>query len=414
MKTLYFDCFSGISGDMCLGALLDLGLVAPEAFIAQMSKLGLDEYTLNITKTQKNAITATDVDVVVHEHEHHGEAEHGNHAHHHLHHGRNMADISHIIAHSALSARAKQLALDIFGRIAAAEAKIHGKSVDEVHFHEVGAVDSIVDVVGTAVLIDMLGIEQVICSPLSEGYGFVQCQHGLIPIPVPATAQILSEADAPVRHVNIESELITPTGAGIVAALTGSFASRPEMENVKIGYGAGKKNFETPNLLRVFCGDSVEAGQTNFEQISVIETNIDDMAAENAGFVMDALFAAGALDVFFTPITMKKSRPAILLSVLCKLGDEAAMERILFIQTSTIGLRTYQAARKTLPRKVVKVQTDWGAVDVKIAFYGSYTKFAPEYETVASIARKHQLPFETVYASAKEACLKQMKSSKKC
>lgn len=387
---------------MCLGALLDLGTVSQEAFIAQMSKLGLDEYTLNIKKTQKNAITATDVDVVVHRHQQ-GPIQ-GDHAHHH--HGRSMADISHIIAHAKLPARAKQLSLDIFGHIARAEAKIHGKNVDEVHFHEVGAVDSIVDIVGVAVLVDMLGIERVVCSSLNEGFGFVRCQHGLIPVPVPATAQILGEVGAPMRRVDIESELVTPTGAGIVAALADSFGPMPSMKNTTIGYGAGKKDFETPNLLRVFLGDVLEVDkQTASDQVSVIETNIDDMTAENAGFVMEELFRAGALDVSFTPITMKKGRPAILLRILCHPGEEAPVEQILFMQTTTIGIRTYQASRKTLPRKTITVQVEWGEVDVKVSTFGSLTKAAPEYESVAALARKHNIAFERVYSAAKAACL---------
>lgn len=414
MKTLYLDCFSGISGDMCLAALLDLGVVPHGDFLVQMSNLIPDEYTIKISKTSKNAISATDVDVIVHEchshthetehkhpHEHDHDDHHHRHTHshtHHIHtHDRNLADIKAIIYGSGISDLAKSKAVSIFQCIAKAEAKVHGTDIDSIHFHEVGAVDSIVDIVGVGVIMDMLGVERVVCSPLSEGHGFVKCQHGLIPVPVPATAQILSEANAPIRSLDIQSELITPTGAGIVAALSSEFGSMPDMSNTKIGYGAGKKDFTTPNVLRVFFGDS-EFGN---ESITVIETNIDDMTGENAGFVMDLLLDAGALDVFFTPIQMKKNRPAIMLSVLCEAENTAQLEDIIFSQTTTIGIRKYQAARRVLARAIVDVQTPWGVVSAKVSRHKDAIKVVPEYQDVARIAKQYNILFNDVYQAAK-------------
>ena len=387
MKTLYFDCFSGISGDMCLAALLDLGVVSADDFLAQMSKLNFHEYNLHISKTQKNGIAATDVDVCVCEHEH-------NH-----HHDRDLQDILCIIQNSGISDGAKRIAADIFGVIAAAEARVHGVDIAQVHFHEVGAVDSIVDIVGAAVLIDMLGVEAIQCSLLSEGHGFVKCQHGLIPIPVPATVQILSEAGLRMRGADIESELITPTGAGIIAVLAQKQGDMPSMIDVKIGYGAGKKDFSTPNLLRVFLGD--DADKTASDEVTVIETNIDDMTGENAGFVMDELLKSGALDVFFVPIQMKKNRPGIMLSVLCKESDAAMLEDIIFTHTPTIGIRRYTASRRVLCREIAEVQTPWGIVRVKVSRFGGITKTAPEYDDVARIVRDNGVPFDMVYKAAK-------------
>lgn len=429
MKALYFDCFSGISGDMCLGALLDLGVVDAEAFVRQMSKLGLNEYTLNITKTKKHNFSATDVDVMVHNHEGcggHGDGhaeEHGHCPHSHAH-GRGLSDIFSIIDRSGISARAKKMAKDIFFVIARAEAKVHQQSIDQVHFHEVGAVDSIVDIVGTAVLIDMLGVERIFCSELSEGRGFVRCQHGLIPVPVPATAQILAEVGAPVKRVDIQTELVTPTGAGIVAALASGFGEMPRLAGAKIGYGAGKKDLATPNLLRVYYGElkndvckgpgrgAASRVCTNEDTVVVIETNIDDMTAQNAGFVMEELFCKGALDVFFTPIVMKKNRPALKLSVLCAPGKGADMEDIIFTHTSTIGIRKYMASRCILEREVLQVDTEWGKIDVKASYYGNLVKYMPEYESVAKAARAQGVSFDRVYTDARAACLRLMDTKK--
>jgi len=392
MKTLYFDCFSGISGDMCLAALLDLGIVSHTAFLAEMSKLNFHEYNLHIGKTQKNGIAATDVDVQVHEHHH---EHHGDHCH-----GRNLGDITGIIQDSGISENAKRIAADIFTVIAEAEAKVHGTDIADVHFHEVGAVDSIVDIVGTAVLVDMLGAERIECSPLSEGHGFVKCQHGLIPVPVPATAQILGDAGLCMRSVDIESELITPTGAGIVAALAQKQGNMPSIRSAKIGYGAGKKNFATPNLLRVFFGDADASDETT-DEVVVLETNIDDMTGENAGFAMEELSKTGALDVFYTPIYMKKNRPGIMLSVLCKDQDADRLEDILFTHTPTIGIRRYTASRHVLRREIVDAPTPWGDVHAKVSHFGNIAKVSPEYEDVARIARENNVPFDAVYTAAK-------------
>ena len=406
MKTLYLDCFSGISGDMCLAALLDLGVVSPDEFVEAMKALDLDEYELSIDKTAKNSIAATDVRVIVKEHTHTHDHDHGhdrnhNHAHDHSHehhhtHERNLANITDIINHSRITDRAKAMALKIFACIAAAEAKVHGTDIEHVHFHEVGAVDSIVDIVGVAVLIDMLGVERIVCSYISDGHGFVECRHGLIPIPVPATAQILSGCAAVVRQLDIESELVTPTGAAIVASLCDSFGAMPYMANALIGYGAGKKDFAFPNLLRVYLDETEEIG----DFAEVVETNIDDMTAEAAGYVMERLFDAGALDVWFTPIHMKKNRPGYTVSVLCAQSDAYTFETILLRHTTTLGVRRYSTVRRMLQREAVSVDTEYGTVDIKLAHGMGICKLAPEYESVRAAALAKNVSFNDVYAAA--------------
>ena len=275
MNALYFDCFSGISGDMTVGALLDLGIVSIEELRLELDKLGLsDEFSISAEKTSKNAIFGTQFHVHVQEHfthHHNGEA-HTHHEHHH-HHGRSMADIAHVLEHSGLTDRAKATALRIFQIIAEAEGAVHNKPASEVHFHEVGAVDSIVDIAACAVLLDKMNVEQVFCSRVGEGHGFTHCQHGLIPVPVPAVAEMFAKYSVPVVQTGIESELVTPTGAGILCALTTSYGKQPQLQGAKVGYGAGQKEFQTPNLLRVYFG---EAAADN-ESVYVVETNVDDM-----------------------------------------------------------------------------------------------------------------------------------------
>ena len=403
MNVLYLDCFSGISGDMTIGALLDLGIIDTDKFVAELKKLSIaDEFEIKISKTQKNAITATDF-TVYDLHRTHGHTEHGHHhdehhhdghdhEHHHDHHGRNFADIKQIINQSNLDEKVKALSLKMFDCIAVAEAKVHGKTKDEVHFHEVGAVDSIVDIVGCAICVTMLNVDKVVCSVINEGHGFVECQHGLIPVPVPATAQILSSIDADVRFVDIDSELVTPTGASVVATLTNEFGNMPNIKNCKIGYGAGKKTFETPNLLRVMYGQDDKEGNG----VVLLESNIDDMTGENAGYVMDKLFGMGALDVFYTPIYMKKNRPAIKLSVLCQKDDRTKFEYAILKETTTIGIRCIDVSRTVMEREEFIKHTCYGDVRMKKCMFEDIEKISPEYEDVVKIAKETGLTFNTV------------------
>ncbi|MDR1918957.1 MAG: nickel pincer cofactor biosynthesis protein LarC, partial [Tannerellaceae bacterium] len=361
MKILYFDCFAGISGDMTLSALIDLG-IDPNQLISELKKLPLDGWEIRVSKVSKHGVCATHVDVILSGKTHAHTWFHHRHAHVH----RSMKDIAHIIGESGISERAKDLALRIFMRLAVAEAKIHGSSPEEVHFHEVGAVDSIIDIVGAAICLDILSPDKVYASILHDGYGFVKCQHGKIPVPVPAVVEVLAARGAGFKQLDVEGELMTPTGAAIVAELAESFGAMPEMRILKTGYGSGTKDFNIPNLLRVVLGES--PAQTNAREqdsVTVIETNIDDSTPEILGYVMQKLLEAGARDVFFTPIYMKKSRPATMLSVLCEEAQTAEMEHILFSQTSTIGLRKYTAARTCLPRKSLIVTTPYGDVKAK-------------------------------------------------
>ena len=394
---------------MMVGALLDLGLVSGERLQAELSKLNIDhEFDIEITKASKNAIFATDFDVHLkhqndHDHNHHREHDHehncelghenhkteqlSEHHHHDHHHGRSMADIEKMIKTSTLTVKAIDTALSIFSHIAHAEAVVHNKPVSEIHFHEVGAVDSIVDIVSVAILLDWLEIDRVLCSVINEGHGFVDCQHGLMPIPVPAVSQMFAMCQVPVNEVDIESELVTPTGAGIVCALVEKFGPKPMMKQVHIGYGSGKKEFKTPNLLRVYYGEIENKEQS----MLMIESNIDNMTGEDLGYLQEKLFKGGAADVFYTSIYMKKNRPAVKVSVLCSENLFSQISDILFANSSTIGLRYYSVGRNILGRKTEKVMTKYGVVSVKISGEGSVLKISPEYEDLRVIALRENL-----------------------
>ncbi|GHU56772.1 UPF0272 protein [Bacteroidia bacterium] len=406
MKILYFDCFAGISGDMTLSALLDLG-VNQEQLIAELKKLNLDGWELKVSQVSKHGIGASHVDVIVegeekeHTHTHKRLSAllpRHHHHHHHSHVHRTMADISHIINESGITAGAKDLAKRIFMRLAVAEAKIHGSTPEEVHFHEVGAVDSIIDIVGAAICIDILAPDKVYASVLHDGHGFVKCQHGTIPVPVPAVMEVLSAKGVSLMQLDIQGELMTPTGAAIIAELSDSFGPMPEMKITGTGYGSGTKDFGIPNLLRVLQGESVDVVAEQ-DTVTVIETNIDDTTPEILGYVMEKLFEAGARDAFFIPIYMKKGRPATLITVLCDEAKVPAMEHILFSETSTIGIRKHNVTRTCLPRKSITISTPYGEVKGKETLYAGASRISIEYDDARRLAQEKNIPLRNIYKS---------------
>ncbi len=378
MFLLYFDCFSGISGDMILGALTDLG-VDKIAFLREMDKLGLSrEATITFREREKGGFRALGANVELF-----GEEPRE----------RTLSDINSLLNESDLSGDVKRIAKEIFLKIAAAEAKVHGKDINDVHFHEVGATDSIMDIVGAAVLLDILRPDKVMCGSLTEGTGTVECAHGTLPVPTPATAEICAKANLPLTISEEEGEMVTPTGAAILAELVDEVGAMPPLKNIRIGYGAGEKNFVRPNLLRVFYGEVEEAKVDAW----VLETNVDDMSGEELGFVMTKLFTEGALDVWFDAIQMKKNRPGTKLSVLCDKKDIEKMERLIFEETSTIGIRRYSVERTTLRREEKIVSTLYGDVRVKVSYVGDSKKTAPEYDDVKKLALEKNIPFREIY-----------------
>ncbi|AKL94053.1 putative protein UPF0272 [Clostridium aceticum] len=413
MKILYYDCFSGISGDMNLGAMIDLGV--DEAILREeLEKLHLNEYELVITRDERKGITGTKVDVKLlhnqHEnHHHHDEnACSHNHTHHHKHHchdqhehphkikqhhHRNFHDIEAIIDGSDLDPAVKEVSLKMFREVAVAEAKIHGKSIEEVHFHEVGAVDSIVDIVGAAICYNFLKVDKVIFSPITVGGGFINCAHGKFPVPAPATAEILR--GIPILSGEIQKEMTTPTGAVIAKVLGDEYTSDKNFSIMKVGYGIGHRDNMIPNVLRVFLGEVTNQHQ---EKARIIECNIDDMNPELYQYVMNKLLSEGAMDVYLTPITMKKSRPAMKLSVLCSPQMVDKMIPILYEETTTLGIRSYDVEKSMMGREVVTVDTPYGSVKIKLALYqGKVVKWKAEYEDCKKIAEDHNIPLKRVY-----------------
>ena len=388
MKIAYFDCFSGISGDMILGALIDLGLDI-NFLKRELGKLNLGDYSIESKKIVKNGIAATKFDVIAKNSRRHEE--------------RNLNEINKIIDNSKLDANIKNTIKKIFLKIAVAEAKIHNKPIDKIHFHEVGAIDTIIDIAGSVIGFKKLGIEKIYCSKLNVGSGFVEFSHGKFPVPAPATAEILK--GAPIYHNNIPAELVTPTGAAIITTLANSFGEMPAMKVEKIGYGAGTKDLEQPNVLRVFLGEGYK--QENelpkvFEPINVIETNIDNMNPEIYPFVIDKLMEDGALDAYLTNIIMKKGRPAIKLTVLAEIKDTDKLCNIIFDETTTLGVRIFRAERKILKREIKTIKTKYGNVRVKISKLGNEIKnIMPEYEDCVGIAKKYKIPLKRVYEDIK-------------
>lgn len=401
MKILYFDCSSGISGNMTLGALTEI--IGDENYLLnELKKLNIDGYKIEISKKIKNGITGTYVDVILDNehtldhhtdlHEHHHEHNHSSsHEHHHEH--RNLEDVNKIIENSSLNNDVKDLAKKIFLRVAEAESKVHNKTLDEVHFHEVGAIDSIVDIVGTAILINKINPDKIISSIVNDGYGFIECAHGTISVPVPATSEIFVNSKVKFRQIDIDTELVTPTGAAIIAELAEEFKTLPTMTIEKIGWGTGSKDLKIPNVLKVYYGDMQEKA----EDFLVMETNIDDSTGEILGYVQEKLFEEGALDVFFTPIFMKKGRPAYRLTVACKRKDMLKLQNIIFRETTTIGIRYRFESRTELAREFVEIDTKYGKIKAKKVINNGETYKYPEYENMKKLAKENNIPLKELY-----------------
>jgi pyridinium-3,5-bisthiocarboxylic acid mononucleotide nickel chelatase len=442
MRIAYLECFSGISGDMFLGALVDAG-VPLELFRRTVQALGVDAQ-LEISRVDRSGISATKVDVIVagekelpreefwskeqaehshtrgehqhrhehahdhheHSHEHghrHAGHEHGHdHAHKHAH--RGLREIREIISRSSVSASAKERAIAIFTALGEAEARVHNTDLESIHFHEVGAVDAIVDIVCAAVGSEALGVDEWVCSPLNVGGGTVECAHGTFPIPAPATLDLLRRA--PVYSAKVQKELVTPTGAAIVHVLAKRFGGFPGMKAEKIAYGAGSRNPKNfPNVLRLTVGEA-NAGKDEYaaipsEEIAILEANVDDMTPQIFGYVMERALAAGALDVFGASVQMKKNRPGMLLTVLCRPEDKDSLTRLIFAETTTLGVRMRYETRAVLARRHVAVQTKWGEVRMKLAgLNGTISNYAPEYEDCRRIAEQQSVPLKTVMQEA--------------
>jgi uncharacterized protein (TIGR00299 family) protein len=453
MRIAYLECFSGMSGDMFLGALVDAG-VPPRVLEDAVAALNVGA-RLEISRVVRSGISATKVDVWVdgekdlpreqywarqsaaralsppnanHEHGHHSHHEHEHHHNHerpseadssragvpaphepaHFHpHGRGLNEIREIISKAEISDPAKKTVVAIFEALATAEAKIHATSIEKVHFHEVGAVDAMVDIVCAAVGSEALGVDEITCSPLNVGGGMVQCAHGTFPVPAPATVELLK--DAPVYSSGVQAELVTPTGAAIVKTLAKRFAAFPEMKIEKSGYGAGSRDFPGhPNVVRLTIGEAAStlAAKTASDTVTVLEANLDDLNPQVFGYVMDRLLEEGALDAFAMPVQMKKNRPGTLLTVLCKPEDAGKLTQLVFTETTTLGVRRRDEVRQTLARRWENVRTQWGEVRIKIAsMNGSITNYAPEYEDCRRIASEQHVPLKTVMQEAAQAYL---------
>jgi uncharacterized protein (TIGR00299 family) protein len=380
MRVLYYDCFSGISGDMNLGAMIDLG-VEISYLKSELGKLNLSGWDLIAEKDQRHGIKGTKITVkqLIHEHAH-----------------RHLSDIGRIIGNSSLSDPVKKLTMEIFMKIAAAESTVHGIPVEEVHFHEVGAIDSIIDITGAAICFEALHVDAVYVSEVELGGGFVNCDHGKLPVPAPATIEILK--GIPVRTGGVDFEATTPTGAAILSALGTEFNPTGSLKIEKTAYGIGHKDHpEVPNLLRVSIGDTVTAPGSGHKAI-LIESNIDDMNPEFYEYISERLFTAGASDVFFSQIIMKKGRPGIVLSVICEHGLEDQIKEIIFTESTTLGLRTFNFKKDTLVREFSKLKTFYGDLTIKRSFYnGKEVSAKPEYDECKRIAQERDIPIKEVY-----------------
>jgi uncharacterized protein (TIGR00299 family) protein len=406
MRIAYLDCFSGISGDMFLGALIDAG-VSPKLLEDTVKALDIGA-RLQISKVVRGGISATKVDVYASGEkdlprevflEQHGLDRPHEHSHEH---GRTLTEIRHIIEKAAISSTAKATAIEIFEALGQAEAEIHNTSIDQIHFHEVGAVDAMVDIVCAAVGAESLAVHEWVCSPLNVGGGTVKCAHGTLPVPAPATLKLLQ--DASVYSSGPQVELVTPTGAAIVKTLSTRFAPFPAMKIDKSGYGAGTRDFpEHPNLLRITTGEAepTDRANTSSDRIMVLEANLDDLSPQVLAYAMERLLAEGALDVFSVPVQMKKSRPGALLTVLAKTEDANRLTKTIFAETTTLGVRRREEQRQTLSRRWETVDTTWGPVRIKIAnMNGSISNYAPEYEDCRTLAEAQHVPLRTVMQEA--------------
>lgn len=390
MRVLYFDCFSGISGDMTVGALCDLG-VAPQRFAGELAKLGVPELKARFAQDQRGGIAGQRFIV-----DDPSPADHGHH--------RTYADIRALLAASALDEPVKRRALAVFARLARAEAKIHGVALDAVHFHEIGALDSLADIVGTCIGLAALGVGRVVAAPPPAGRGWTECSHGRIPLPAPATLEIL--AGIPVLPADEEFEFVTPTGAAILAEFAVSFGPPPAMTIGRIGYGIGSRELPgRPNVLRLIVGETADADETAAgyaaDTMVMIETNLDDLSPELAGPLIDRLLAAGAVDAFLTPVQMKKNRPGILLSALCDESKVRAVADAVFAESSAFGLRFHRVDRLKLARDFTAVATPYGEITVKIGRRGTEVlQVAPEFESCRAAADRCQIPLRRVYEAA--------------
>lgn len=439
-KTLYLECSAGISGDMTAAALLDLG--ADEAVLDRVLKsIPADGFSVEISRVKKAGIDCCDFNVKldaghenhdhdmeylhgrghgdrnVHSHADEGEYSHehagghthehdhmGENGHHHDHEHRGLREVMAIIDACDMSGNAKALAVKIFRVLARAEAKAHAVPLEEVHFHEVGAIDSIVDIVAVAVCADNLGITDVIIPKLTEGCGTVRCQHGILPVPVPATANIVAEHGLHLQITDVQGEFVTPTGAAIAAALQTSDQLPKQFAIRKIGIGAGKRTYERPSILRAMLIEAQEEkADDTADTIWKLESNIDDCTGEALGYVMEQLFAAGAKDVHYMPVYMKKNRPGWQLNVICTKEKVGSLEQIIFRETTTIGIRRQEMARTVMERENRIVQTVYGEAGVKVCSYGDTKRYYPEYESVAAIAREQKLPYTEVYRRVMES-----------
>jgi pyridinium-3,5-bisthiocarboxylic acid mononucleotide nickel chelatase len=385
MRTLYFDCFAGASGDMILGAAVGAGVDA-NALREQLSLLNIEGFSLDFETVDKSGLSATLARVhTVHEHKH-----------------RHLSDIEKIINNSQLGPGVKQRAIAVFTRLAEAEAHVHNEPIERVHFHEVGALDAIVDVVGAAICFELLNIERFVCSPLHVGSGTVDMSHGRFPVPPPAVAELLK--GVPYYSTDIKGELVTPTGAAIITTVCSEYGPMPLMKAEQTGYGAGAREYENfPNALRMIVGETASPRNSE-EQLLMIETNIDDASPQIIGHVMDRAFALGARDCYFTPVQMKKNRPGVLLSVLCDRELKEALMEMLFNETTTLGVRSYEVARRALERRMVTVQTAYGPIDVKVGnLNGRVVNVMPEFEQCRDAASRSGVALKEVEEAARLA-----------
>jgi uncharacterized protein (TIGR00299 family) protein len=389
MKIVYFDCFAGASGDMILGSLMDAGL-SVETLRSELAKLHLSHYELEVTNVTKRGLGGSQALVRIDDHHHH-------------HHHRRLHDIEKIIGNSELDKVVKQRSLNVFTRLAEAEAKVHRTTIDHIHFHEVGAMDAIIDVVGSVSGLAALGVEKIYCSPLHVGSGTVECAHGTLPVPAPATAELIK--GKPTYSTGVKGELLTPTGAAILTTLASGFGPMPPMTVEKIGYGAGTSEPSIPNLLRLIVGESSEAMQGyELERVAVAETNIDDMNPQIYDYLIQKMLEMGALDVFLVPMQMKKNRPGTLVTVICALDRIGEFSDFLMRETTTIGLRWRIDNRIKAHRAIKEVMTPYGPVKVKVAQVdGSVINVTPEYEDCKRLALERQAPLKEIMELARAA-----------
>jgi len=390
LRTAYFDCFAGASGDMVLGAMIDAGM-PPEDLREELAKLNLPHFSVTTEKAVKKGIGGTQVHVHID----------GPEAYQH----RNLSHIYNLIEQSGLALSIQENSKAIFLRLAEAEAQVHQTDIDSIHFHEVGAVDAIVDIVGSVIGISLLGIQKIVCSPIHTGFGAIESAHGSLPVPAPATAALMKEK--PVYSTSVKGELLTPTGAAILSTLSSAFGPMPEMTVRQIGYGSGTADLEIPNFLRLFIGDTEgKEEKDEKESVVLVETNIDDMNPQLYDYLFDRLFDEGAVDVFLTPVQMKKNRPGTVLSVLCPPDLRQKLTETLLKEATTIGVRWRTENRVTAQRRIEKIDTDYGAIQVKVARYdGKIINISPEYDDCKRAATQYNIPLKKVLEDVRSMTL---------